>query len=485
MIMVLPPPCDELTARGVSGAAADPGSGTMVATILASSLAVTVASIITVALPSMQRDLGADSAGLQWIINAYLLPMSALVLLGGALGDRLGRKRFFILGLVIFALATLGCACAPNLALMLAARFVQGVGAALIVPNSLALLADAYSGKRRGRAVGTWAAASTIAGAAAPLLGGVVVDHADWRWSFAIVIPAAAAALLMAMQSIPADVSPPQRVPLDLAGGALAVVSLGNLVVSLTYLPHSGTSNPVVIGTAGVGLMSLVAFLCVERRKKADAIMPLGIFSSGSFSGISILTLLLYCALGGFMVLLPLFFMNGLGYSATQAGFALLPLPLVMGTLSRPLGGLATKWGVRRTLSLGPVAVAIGFALIATLREERVSYWLDIFPGLVTISLGMALTVAPLTTAVMNAVENRFVGVASGLNNAISRTAGLIATSLLGLVLPSANTDKSALLNGLVHASWVGCALAMAAAVTSFAKIREEEVNSDLNGNSR
>jgi multidrug resistance protein len=214
--MVLPPPCDELTARGMSGAVANPGSGTMVATILASSLAVTVASIITVALPSMQRDLGADSAGLQWIINAYLLPMSALVLLGGALGDRLGRKRFFILGLVIFALATLGCACAPNLAVMLAARFVQGVGAALVIPNSLALLADAYSGKRRGRAVGTWAAASTIAGAAAPLLGGVVVDHADWRWSFAIVIPAAAAALLMAIQSIPTDVSPPQRVPLDL-----------------------------------------------------------------------------------------------------------------------------------------------------------------------------------------------------------------------------------------------------------------------------
>ncbi|MBJ7403684.1 MAG: MFS transporter, partial [Bradyrhizobium sp.] len=360
----------------------------MVATILASSLAVTVASIITVALPSMQRDLGTDSAGLQWIINAYLLPMSALVLLGGALGDRLGRKRFFILGLAIFALATLGCACAPNLALMLAARFVQGVGAALIVPNSLALLADAYSGKRRGHAVGTWAAASTIAGAAAPLLGGVVVDHADWRWSFAIVVPPAAAALLMGIRSIPSSASPLPRAPLDLTGATLAVIALGNLAISLTYLPQAGALNPVVFGTAGAGFLALAAFVYVERRKQKDAIMPLGIFSSGSFSGISILTLLLYCALGGFMVLLPLFFMNGLGYSATRAGFALLPLPLVMGTLSRPLGDLATRWGVRRTLSLGPVVVAIGFALIATLPGERVSYWLDIFPGLATISLG-------------------------------------------------------------------------------------------------
>ena len=451
----------------------------MIATILASSLAVTVGSIITVALPSMQRDLGADTAGLQWIINAYLLPTSALVLLGGALGDRLGRKRFFLLGLVIFSLATLGCACATNLELMLAARFVQGIGAALIAPNSLALLADAYTGQRRARAVGTWAAASTIAGAAAPLLGGLVVDYADWRWSFAIIIPPAAAVLLIAMRSIPADVSPPQRVPLDLAGAALAVVSLGSLVVSLTYLPQSGTSNPVVIGTAGVGLMSLAAFLSVERSKKTNAIMPLGIFTSGSFSGISILTLLLYCALGGFMVLLPLFFMNGLGYSATQAGFALLPLPLVMGTLSRPLETVATRWGIRRTLSIGPVAVAIGFALIATLREGRLSYWFDILPGLITMSFGMALTVAPLTTAVMNAVTNSFVGVASGLNNAISRIAGLLATSLLGLVLPNVSTDKSALLAGLIHASWVGCVLAIAAAITSFARIREDEVNAD------
>lgn len=482
MTMVLPPPCDELTARGVSGAAADPGSATMVATILASSLAVTVASIITVALPSMQRDLGTDSAGLQWIINAYLLPMSALVLLGGALGDRLGRKRFFILGLAIFALATLGCACAPNLALMLAARFVQGVGAALIVPNSLALLADAYSGKRRGHAVGTWAAASTIAGAAAPLLGGVVVDHADWRWSFAIVVPPAAAALLMGIRSIPSSASPLPRAPLDLTGATLAVIALGNLAISLTYLPQAGALNPVVFGTAGAGFLALAAFVYVERRKQKDAIMPLGIFSSGSFSGISILTLLLYCALGGFMVLLPLFFMNGLGYSATRAGFALLPLPLVMGTLSRPLGDLATRWGVRRTLSLGPVVVAIGFALIATLPGERVSYWLDIFPGLATISLGMALTVAPLTTAVMNAVENRFAGAASGLNNTISRTAGLIATSLLGLVLPNASTYKSAFLNGLIHASLIGAVLAIAAAVISFAMIREGEVNPDKDG---
>lgn len=480
MTTALPPPCDELSTRRGSAPATDPGSGTLIATVLASSLAVTVGSIITVALPSMQRDLGAGPAGLQWILNAYLFPVAALVLLGGALGDHFGRKRFFMLGLVIFTLATLGCAGAPNLALMLIARFGQGIGAALIAPNSLALLADAYSGSRRARAVGTWAAASTIAGAAAPFIGGLLVDHANWRWAFAIVIPPAAAALWMGMRSIQAGKAPPQRAPLDLTGAALAVVALGNLIVSLTYLPQRGASDPLVFGTAGTGLTAFLAFLYVERRKRADAIMPLGIFSSRSFSGISILTLLLYCGLGGFMVLLPLYFINGLGYSATQAGLALIPLPLVLGTLSRPLSTIAARWGFRRTLSIGPLAVAIGFAFIATLPLGQISYWLRILPGLVTMSFGMALTVAPLTTAVMNAVEDRFVGVASGLNNAISRAAGLIATALLGLVLPSATVGNATLQIGLIHASWAGCALAVAAAVISFAMIREEEVNANV-----
>ncbi len=479
MTTALPSPCDELSAREGYEVAADPGSGTLIATVLASSLAVTVGSIITVGLPSIQREFGTGAAGLQWIINAYLLPMAALVLLGGALGDHLGRKRFFMFGLVIFNLATLGCACAPGLMWLLAARFLQGIGAALIAPNSLALLADAYSGSRRGGAVGTWAAASTIAGAAAPLLGGLVIDHANWRWAFAIVIPPAMAALWMGMRSIPAGKSPPKRAPLDLIGAALTVVALGNLIVALTYLPRRGAWDPFVFGTAGAGLMAFLTFLHVERKKRADAIMPLGIFSSASFSGISILTLLLYCGLGGFMILLPLYFINGLSYTATQAGFALAPLPLIMGTLSRPLGMVATRWGIRRTLSIGPVAVALGFAFIAILPAEPVSYWENIFPGLVLMSFGMALTVAPLTTAVMNAVEDRFVGVASGLNNAISRAAGLIAASLLGLFLPNKAVGSAAFQMGLVQASWVGCALAVAAAATSLAMIKEDEVSAN------
>lgn len=475
MTIALTPPCDELIARGKAAVAPDPGSGTMVATVLSSSLAVTVGSIITVGLPAMQRDFAAGSAGLQWIINAYLLPVSALVLLGGALGDHFGRKRFFMLGLVVFTVATLGCAVSPNLASLLSARFVQGVGAALIAPNSLALLADAYTGSRRGRAVGTWAAASTIAGAAAPLVGGLVVDNFSWRWAFAIIIPPAVGALLVGMRSVPAQQLSQERAPLDLTGAALTVMALASLIVSLTYLPQRGLADPLVVAAAGLGIAALLSFLAVERGKGSNAIMPLGIFSSGSFTGISILTLLLYLALGGFMVLLPLLFIVQFGYSATQAGLALLPLPLVMGTLSRPLGAVATRWGIRRTLSTGPIAVTIGFALLALLPRSGVNYWLNIFPGLVTMSFGMALTVAPLTTAVMNAVENRFVGVASGVNNAISRAAGLIATALLGLVLPNAS-GHSALMEGFVGAAWVGAALAIAAAFTAFAMIREQDV---------
>ena len=482
MSIGLAAPCDETAALPADGVAADPGAGTLVATVLASSLAMTVGSIVTVGLPSMQREFGADAVGLQWIINSFLLPVSALVLLGGALGDKLGRKRLFIVRLVMFTLATLGCALAPTLPALLAARFVQGLGAALIAPNSLALLADAYSGSRRGRAVGTWAAASTMAGAAAPLLGGLVVDRFDWRWAFAIVIPPAAAAVIMSVRSIPGAQRPAERAPLDLTGGGLTIVALGSLVVALTYLPVGGVSSPTVAGALAVGIAALVAFLAVERRKGTDAIMPLDIYRSRSFSAVSLLTLLLYFGLGGFMVLLPLLFISGLGYSATEAGFALPPLPLVMGALSRPLAGFATRWGIRRTLSAGPLAVAAGFALMAVLPSHRVDYWSEILPGLVTMSFGMALTVAPLTTAVMNAVENRFVGVASGVNNAISRAAGLIATSLLGLVLPAGGQGGAALLGGLTRAAWVGCALAIAASITAFAIIREIEVDGDTSG---
>ncbi|MBV7265168.1 DHA2 family efflux MFS transporter permease subunit [Erythrobacter ani] len=454
-------------------------AGTLVATVLGSSLAFVVGSIINVALPSMQADFGTDAAGVQWIVNAYLLPLSALVLVGGSLGDHYGRKRLFMLGLAIFTVATVACALAPNLETLLGLRFAQGIGAALLAPNSLAIIADGFSGEKRGKAVGTWAAAGAIAGAAAPVIGGFVIDNLDWRWAFAIVIPPAAAAWMVGQRSIcESRESEEDRVPLDLTGAILATSALGALVFALISLPERGWADLGVVSSTIAGLALGTAFLAVEIRKGRGAMMPLGIFGSASFSGISILTLMLYAALGGLMVLLPYMLIESLGYSATAAGAALLPFPLIMGILSRTMGGLATRIGIRTTLTIGPLLVAFGFALFAFSANADLDYWTDILPGLIAIAIGMALCVAPLTTAVMNAVENRYVGVASGVNNAISRIAGLIATALLGFVLIGENGADADLISGFESASWVGAVLAAASAAASFVMIRVESTES-------
>ncbi|MCA9736416.1 MAG: MFS transporter [Gemmatimonadetes bacterium] len=447
------------------------------ATILGSSLAFVVGSIINVALPSMQRHFAVDATGVQWIVNAYLLPLSALVLVGGALGDRFGRKRLFMLGLLGFTLATLGCALAPTLPILLGFRFLQGIGAALLAPNSLAILADGFSGEERGEAVGTWAAAGAIAGAAAPLLGGLLIDALDWRWAFAIVVPPALAAGIVGQRSIRESKEPgEERTPLDLQGALLATLTLATLVYALIRFPAAGWRDPRVLAAAVAGLAFGAAFLIVERRKRQEAMMPLGIFGSGSFSGISILTLLLYGALGGVLVLLPYVLITSLGFSATGAGAALLPFPLIMGTLSRSAGGWAVRIGIRTTLTVGPLLVAAGFVLFAVLAGPGMTYWSGILPGLLVMASGMAISVAPLTTAVMNAVEQDYVGIAAGVNNAISRTAGLIATALLGLVLVGAGEADVDLVAGFASAAWVGAALAAGSALASFTLIREEAV---------
>ncbi|MEZ4424171.1 MAG: MFS transporter [Gemmatimonadota bacterium] len=447
------------------------------ATILGSSLAFVVGSIINVALPSMQRHFAVDATGVQWIVNAYLLPLSALVLVGGALGDRFGRKRLFMLGLLGFTLATLGCALAPTLPILLGFRFLQGIGAALLAPNSLAILADGFSGEERGEAVGTWAAAGAIAGAAAPLLGGLLIDALDWRWAFAIVVPPALAAGIVGQRSIRESKEPgEERTPPDLQGALLATLTLATLVYALIRFPAAGWRDPRVLAAAVAGLAFGAAFLIVERRKRQEAMMPLGIFGSGSFSGISILTLLLYGALGGVLVLLPYVLITSLGFSATGAGAAMLPFPLIMGTLSRSAGGWAVRIGIRTTLTVGPLLVAAGFMLFAVLAGPGMTYWSGILPGLLVMASGMAISVAPLTTAVMNAVEQDYVGIAAGVNNAISRTAGLIATALLGLVLVGAGEADVDLVAGFASAAWVGAALAAGSALASFTLIREEAV---------
>ncbi|MEM8725744.1 MAG: MFS transporter [Pseudomonadota bacterium] len=473
----LQPPCDEAVSLDDPSGSCVSETGTLVATILGSSLAFVVGSIINVALPSMQADFDTDAAGVQWIVNAYLLPLSALVLAGGSLGDHYGRKRFFMIGLGLFTVATLACALAPNLETLLVLRFAQGVGAAMLAPNSLAIIADGFSGEKRGQAVGTWAAAGAVAGAAAPVIGGFVIDNLDWRWAFAIVIPPAGAAWLVGQRSIrESRESEDERTPLDISGAVLATVSLAALVFALISLPERGWNDLTVIASACAGALLGAAFFITEMRKGRGAMMPLGVFGSMSFSGISILTLLLYAALGGLMVLFPYMLIQGLGYSATAAGAALLPFPLVMGVLSRRMGGLATAIGIRRTLTIGPVLVAAGFAFFAMFPSTETNYWTALFPGLIVMAIGMAVCVAPLTTAVMNAVENRYVGVASGVNNAISRIAGLIATALLGFVLIGGAGGETDLIAGFKSAAWVGVGLALASALASLAMIRESVV---------
>ncbi len=462
------PPCDESRAQNVTQSTCTDERGTLIATVLGSSLAFVVGSIVNVALPSMQNEFGTDAAGTQWIVNAYLLPLGALVLIGGALGDHYGRKRLFQLGLVVFTVGCLGCAMAPGLLTLLGARTVQGVGAALLAPNSLAIIAAAFTGERRGRAVGTWAAAGAIAGAVAPVLGGWIIDMASWRWAFALVIPPALAAFFIARRSVTESrESVTEAAPLDWSGAVAVTLALAVLVWALVALPARGLFNPLVMAALAAGICLVALFIAIEHFKGAAAMMPLTLFMTSSFSGISLLTLLLYAALGGLLVLLPYVLIESFGFTATGAGAALLPIPLIIGSLSRSAGGLAERIGVRRMLSAGPLIVAAGFLLLSRIPETDFTYFRDVLPGLVILALGMATSVAPLTTAVMNSVADEHVGVASGVNNAISRIAGLIATALLGFVLIGGTDDPTMLVSGFTAAALVGAMLATASAAAA------------------
>ena len=477
MSTAIPPPCDE-TAGARHVEAPDTGkTGVLVATVLGSSLAFVVGAIINVALPSMQTSLGIDAAGAQWIVNAYLLPLGALVLIGGALGDHYGRKRMFLAGLALFSLGCAACALAPGYGFLLAARVVQGLGAALLAPNSLSIIAASFSGEARGKAVGTWAAAGAMAGAAAPLLGGWIVDAASWRWAFVVVLPVAVAAFAIGAKVI--EESREQQgdaAPLDWPGAALATAALAGLVWAMIAAPARGVADLAVAAAAGLGAALVFFFLRLERRKGDDAMMPLALFATSSFVGITALTFMLYAALGGLIVLLPYMLINAFGFSASAAGAAILPFPLVLGVLSRLAGGLATRIGLRKVLTAGPIAVAVGFALLSQVPGEPMSYWRDIFPGLFVMALGMAVSVAPLTTAVMNSVSDDHVGVASGVNNATARIAGLVATALLGPVLLGAGAGAGSLVSGFGAAAWVGSALALASAVASWTLIEPDLV---------
>ena len=440
----------------------------LAATILASSLAFIDGSVVNVGLPAIGRSLGAGSADLQWVINAYLLPLSALLLLGGALGDRYGRRRLLIVGVALFAAASAGCALAPDLAWLLAGRAGQGIGAALLLPSSLAILGGAFSGEARGRAIGTWAATGAMAGAIGPVLGGWLIDTVGWPAMFLINLPVAAGAILLAWRYAP-QTAGGARAPRDGAGAALATLGLGALTWGLTVGsgPEGWTTPARATTVLGAGL--LAAFLAVEAKRGDGAMMPLALFGSRSFVGLTLLTLFLYGALGGLLVLLPYAMIQAGGYSATAAGAALLPFPLVMAAASPLTGGLAGRIGARPPLAAGSVLVAGGLALTLRIGPGG-DYWTTVLPAILVIAGGMSLAAAPLTTAVLASVDARHTGSASGLNSAVARIGGLIATALLGGVLAA----KGGQLVGAVHvAALVGSGVCLAAAASALLVARK------------
>ena len=434
----------------------------LTATILASSLAFVDGSVVNVGLPAIGASLKADAAGLQWVINAYLLPLSALLLLGGAAGDRFGRRRLLVIGTTLFAVTSLACALAPSTATLLIARFLQGVSAALLMPNSLAILGATFHGAARGRAVGIWAATGAAVGAAGPVLGGWLIDMGSWRAIFLINLPLAAGAIGLAWRYVPRDVTR-RAEALDGWGALLATFGLGALTWALTIgsSPRGWSAAVLLLGMAA--LVSIALFVALERRRGERAMMPLTLFVSRAFIGLTLLTLFLYGALGVLFVMVPYFLIEAAGYSAISAGAALLPLPLILAVTSPVLGALAVRMGPRLPLTLGPVIVAAGF-LLALRIGVPARYWSEVFPALVVMSLGLSGAVAPLTTAILSSVDERHTGVASGFNSAVARTGGLIATALLGTALAA----RGARLAGAFEVSmWLCAAACIAAAVSA------------------
>ncbi|SNY72609.1 MFS transporter [Paractinoplanes atraurantiacus] len=407
------------------------GRWVLLATVLGSSLAFIDSTVVNIALPEIGRDLGADAAGLQWTINGYALSLAALILLGGSLGDRFGRKRIFMLGVAWFAVASLLCGLAPNIGWLIVARILQGIGGALLTPGSLAILEASFDREDRSKAIGAWSGLAGIGGALGPFLGGWLVGIGDWRYIFLINVPLAAIVLLVAARHVPESRNPDASGHIDYVGVLTGAIGLAGLTYGFTAWPMRGAGDPVVLATLALGVLGLAAFVLAERRAR-QPMMPVSIFRNKAFSGANLVTFLVYGANGGVFFLFVINLQVVAGFSPLLAGTALLPSTVLMLLFSARSGALGQRIGPRIPMTVGPLICALALLMMSRIGAGA-EYWTGVLPSVIVFGLGLTLLVAPLTSTALGALDDAYAGIASGVNNAVARAAGLLSVAVLPL----------------------------------------------------